>query len=1067
MLIEELNRENETKLRQMEDEHNAKVTELKEDEAQLRGEMTTLQKYQTVLEREKHNEKNLRIKLEEELLQNSKNHEEEVQLRLKFESKLNNMHSIHRDLGTKYRRALLDIETLQNTNELLNSKKLEIIDELNRMKSQYAEQNTKMAYDREKILALEKENKIKIEQVNDLLNKTSEMQEKYDHLQYQHQLALKKVSEQKLTIDVNLSQIQTLKNEKSHLRQSEYEARMMKETFENKLNETTQELRKVTDMLQISQREVLGFSEIKKEREERIDKLKASLDELTVKFNQTDSKLSKTAINLEKVTGQLESVNVEYHNTVEKLKKINKARNDKETKLSLEKMTNLKLRRENDEKRISIKSKDKKIDEQDETIRDKEKEISKLNSDKDNLEKRTTMTINQLNDKIANITILLNNEQDAKEHWIDKFEKEQKSLTQVSNELLQVKSINRDLELKIKDLEIRLENQQKTIENIQKTLDNVQDKANQYRNKYDNAERELKTKKEILKQIEKQKEEVLKKQQLELDELKVKFDHSKFEYEMHYEDLMSKARVLQEAYINLAEEHKTCEESQERLTFQIKILNSRSTDQGESNQKLNNKMNDQNHKIIGLEDQIKKLKEQIDSLRKSNLNLEDKNTRLQIDHKKQADELKVLYKQIRKLESNIDSKVIEKEIKDHEFEHEDLEDNENQHLSDQNQQINDYDELENQYGHTLITEQVERTIEKKVKSNPTLTLSKTDMDDNPLLMISKKPILEKNVENAMDTRNNLLRGSIEKKPQTAFREETPQLTGMPLKIYKTVTRLKDTLTLDESKFNASQNDGKSSPMGDRQISRENSEFNTNKLKPMILKPEEVKIIQKHDSTKNKASEKSVKIEVEDKSIQANFEVKIETLDAEVITDLDLLNDIVNQRVQMFVKDHFTNISPIRNDRSEKTIPTEMYDRSQGGGDESNMNDRNNPIYMGRASVNHDFFSNSPILSKNSIHQMSNNSYNMPLVGKNAISHIEDHTHYMNNPTPILKDLDRSIEYTDEPQPTQRSDDLLNTSAELEPTSRQSQSVQAYALAAHNAEYVSDLVFDGDLLSFTL
>ena len=36
-------------------------------------------------------------------------HEEEVQLRLKFEQKLNNMHALHRDLQCKYQRALEDI----------------------------------------------------------------------------------------------------------------------------------------------------------------------------------------------------------------------------------------------------------------------------------------------------------------------------------------------------------------------------------------------------------------------------------------------------------------------------------------------------------------------------------------------------------------------------------------------------------------------------------------------------------------------------------------------------------------------------------------------------------------------------------------------------------------------------------------------------------------------------------------------------------------------------------------------------------------------------------------------
>ena len=48
----------------------------------------------------------MRLKLEEDFAQNTKNHEEEVQLRLKFESKLNNMHSAHRDLESKYKRTV-------------------------------------------------------------------------------------------------------------------------------------------------------------------------------------------------------------------------------------------------------------------------------------------------------------------------------------------------------------------------------------------------------------------------------------------------------------------------------------------------------------------------------------------------------------------------------------------------------------------------------------------------------------------------------------------------------------------------------------------------------------------------------------------------------------------------------------------------------------------------------------------------------------------------------------------------------------------------------------------------
>jgi len=79
--------------------------------------MEILQKFNEELEKERTNERQMRLKLEEEYMQNTKNHEEEVQLRLKFESKLNNMHSVHRDLETRYKRALNEMANLQNTNE--------------------------------------------------------------------------------------------------------------------------------------------------------------------------------------------------------------------------------------------------------------------------------------------------------------------------------------------------------------------------------------------------------------------------------------------------------------------------------------------------------------------------------------------------------------------------------------------------------------------------------------------------------------------------------------------------------------------------------------------------------------------------------------------------------------------------------------------------------------------------------------------------------------------------------------------------------------------------------------
>ena len=60
--------------------------------------MAMLEKMFTELEAERDEIIYAKKKAEEALEKQKESHEEEVQLRMKFESKLNNLHSMHRDL---------------------------------------------------------------------------------------------------------------------------------------------------------------------------------------------------------------------------------------------------------------------------------------------------------------------------------------------------------------------------------------------------------------------------------------------------------------------------------------------------------------------------------------------------------------------------------------------------------------------------------------------------------------------------------------------------------------------------------------------------------------------------------------------------------------------------------------------------------------------------------------------------------------------------------------------------------------------------------------------------------
>jgi len=78
MLIQEIANKHDEEMDMMEAEFEAKCQEFLNNEKILKQNMEVLQKYSEELERERTNERTLRLKLEEEYMQNSKNHEEEV-----------------------------------------------------------------------------------------------------------------------------------------------------------------------------------------------------------------------------------------------------------------------------------------------------------------------------------------------------------------------------------------------------------------------------------------------------------------------------------------------------------------------------------------------------------------------------------------------------------------------------------------------------------------------------------------------------------------------------------------------------------------------------------------------------------------------------------------------------------------------------------------------------------------------------------------------------------------------------------------------------------------------------
>lgn len=117
MMITRVLDEHAVELERLNEEFAAKSQKFIDNETILKQNIATLQRSNEELEKDRANERTLRLKLEEEYMQNSKNHEEEVQLRLQFESKLNSMHAQQRETDIKYNRALNELEQVRATRD--------------------------------------------------------------------------------------------------------------------------------------------------------------------------------------------------------------------------------------------------------------------------------------------------------------------------------------------------------------------------------------------------------------------------------------------------------------------------------------------------------------------------------------------------------------------------------------------------------------------------------------------------------------------------------------------------------------------------------------------------------------------------------------------------------------------------------------------------------------------------------------------------------------------------------------------------------------------------------------
>ena len=308
------------------------------------------------------------------------------------------------------------------------------------------------------------------------------------------------------------------------------------------------------------------------------------------------------------------------------------------------------LRRELKELKDILSQKDTTIEDLNSQIKSKEREISRLHYDLDSLEKRTTLLIKQLNDKILNISGILLSEQQSSGDLNEKYQTEQKRRISSEAELIATKSLNKDLELKIKDLEIRNEIFQAT--NLKQS-----EKLNTINENYEILNREYNIKSEFLKQYEMQSDQIIGKQIEENRKIKEDFFSKLSRQEMLSEDLLTRLNLLYCSYQILDRDHKMLlkiEDGDQKEIENLLLLNKLKEQEIQDFQiKINEGINDNNY----LKEQIQRSDELIKGLNESNKNLENSITELKSKLSQKSEEINSLIIKIKKIEHEMNLKL--------------------------------------------------------------------------------------------------------------------------------------------------------------------------------------------------------------------------------------------------------------------------------------------------------------------------------------------------------------------------------------------------------------------------
>ena len=457
MIITTLNLEKREEIEQLETDFQAQISKIENHEKELEENILAAKEQMEEMEKELNAEIFKREEIEDELLRRGNGHEEEVSMRLQFESKLNQMYAKMRDLQTKLEIINENMEELQKSNQ----ERTEKLQKERFRNTELIKRRTEAEQEMKRVEEIYKQT----ENLNTNLEK--KLTETYStietlsinlsNLNANYNETLNDLAQKKIEIDDLKFSIEILQGKvhKAEAVITEVEAEknlqfVRIQELENSLNEEVRNNQHYKqEFFRIKEVEKLNSVDLVKYRE-RCNEQELSMDEI---IKQRDSAM----IQLDGKTVLCEELKINIKDVQNKLEEMNKGRRSVEEQNKTLKMRVEEITKEANEGKLQIKNLKDDVERYKSKESELEFEINELRIKLQSVQKQFSTTKETLEEKISNLTEILESEKKIRESWIYRFEDEQRSHSSVTKELILTHDKLNEATIKISHLEAALE----------------------------------------------------------------------------------------------------------------------------------------------------------------------------------------------------------------------------------------------------------------------------------------------------------------------------------------------------------------------------------------------------------------------------------------------------------------------------------------------------------------------------------------------------------------------------------------------------------------------------------